>query len=72
MSNCAKYQVSSFNSLWDIVKRSFGNVGGATCWGGAGLMSRLQQIVAHALVSSCAKYQFSSFNSLSDGQKKFW
>ena len=34
-SICAKYQVSSFNSVWDMVKIRFWHVGGATCGGGA-------------------------------------
>ena len=34
-SNCAKYQVSSFNTLWDMVKTNFCHVGGTTCGDGA-------------------------------------
>ena len=29
-STCAKYQVSSFNGLWDVVQRNFWQVGGTT------------------------------------------
>ena len=33
-SKCAQYQVSSFISLWDMVKTNFYNVGGTTSGGG--------------------------------------